>query len=159
MQQVTLLTELSPTFDKACTAGFAILSGLAAMVVLTACPQGILSFDTKTAAQTLSQASGALLRNKATTEAGKVPPSVAWSLLCFVRLLTLLVHSTQCNLMLYMFSHSVSQMVQQGTCPVFISYRVHANAGYVDSRRFSAPARRTLYAADVYLHVQSTCCS
>lgn len=79
VQQVTLLTELSSTFDKACTAGFAILSGSAALAVLTACPQGILSFDTKAAAHTLSQASGALLRNKATTEAGKVPPSSAWA--------------------------------------------------------------------------------
>jgi len=54
--------------------GFAILAGVAAMAVLTVCPEGVLSFDTKLATQTLSQATGALMRNKASTEAGKVLP-------------------------------------------------------------------------------------
>jgi len=74
LQQVTMLTHLSPAFDKGCTLGFAILSGVAAMAVLTVCPEGVLSFDTKLATQTLSQATGALIRNKASTEAGKVLP-------------------------------------------------------------------------------------
>ena len=69
-----MLTHLSPAFDKGCTVGFAILSGVAAMAVLTSCPEGILSFDTKLATQALSQATGALMRNKASTEAGKVLP-------------------------------------------------------------------------------------
>ena len=74
LQQVTMLTHLSPAFDKGCTVGFAILSGVAAMAVLTSCPEGVLSFDTKLAIQALSQATGALMRNKASTEAGKVLP-------------------------------------------------------------------------------------
>jgi hypothetical protein len=69
-----MLTHLSPAFDKGCTVGFAILSGLAAMAVLTICPAGVLSFDTKLATHALSQATGALMRNKASTEAGKVLP-------------------------------------------------------------------------------------
>ncbi|DBA96326.1 TPA: hypothetical protein ACH3X3_002503 [Trebouxia sp. C0006] len=71
---VTMLTHLSPAFDKGCTVGFAILSGLAAMAVLTICPAGVLSFDTKLATHALSQATGALMRNKASTEAGKHMP-------------------------------------------------------------------------------------
>ncbi len=74
LQQVTILTHLSPAFDKGCTVGFAILSGVAAMAVLTICPEGVLSFDTKLATHALSQATGALMRNKASTEAGKVLP-------------------------------------------------------------------------------------
>lgn len=74
MQQVTMLTHLSPAFDKGCTVGFAILSGVAAMAVLTICPEDVLSFDTEMATHALSQATGALMRNKASTEAGKVRP-------------------------------------------------------------------------------------
>ncbi len=79
LQQVTMLTHLSPAFDKGCTVGFAILSGVAAMAALTICPEGVLSFDTKLATHALSQATGALMRNKASTEAGKVLPQNSYS--------------------------------------------------------------------------------
>lgn len=68
---VTILTDLSPSFDKWCTIGFMVLSGVAAMAVLGLCPKGVLSFDTQAACEALSHATGNLMRSKATTEGGK----------------------------------------------------------------------------------------
>ena len=72
LQQVTILTDLSPSFDKWCTIGFMVLSGVAAMAVLDLCPKGVLSFDTQAASEALSHATGNLMRSKATTDGGKV---------------------------------------------------------------------------------------
>lgn len=63
-QQVTVATDLSPSFDKWCSLFFAILSGAAAAAALLACPRGVLSIDTEAATSALSQATAALLSQR-----------------------------------------------------------------------------------------------
>ena len=71
-QQVTVATDLSPSFDKWCSLFFAILSGAAAAAVLLWCPRGVLSIDTAAATSTLSQATAAMLSQRGLEPNAKV---------------------------------------------------------------------------------------
>ena len=64
MQQVTVATNLSPSFDKWCSLFFAVLSGAAAAVVLLVAPRGLLNIDTTGATRALSHASASLLSQR-----------------------------------------------------------------------------------------------
>ena len=64
MRQVTVSTDLSPSFDKWCSLFSAVLSGAAAAAVLLLCPRGLLSIDTAAATRTLSQATAAMLSQR-----------------------------------------------------------------------------------------------
>lgn len=64
MQQVTVATDLAPSFDKWCSFTFAILSGAAAAAVLLLCPRGVLDIDTAAATSTISHATAAMLSQR-----------------------------------------------------------------------------------------------
>lgn len=64
MQQVTMATNLSPSFDKWCSLFFAVLSGAAAASVLLVAPRGLLNIDTTGATRAFSHASAAVLSQR-----------------------------------------------------------------------------------------------
>ena len=69
---MTVLTDLSPSFDKWCSLVFGLLAGMAVLAVLVLAPANLLSFDIPAACKGLSHALGGLLRSRATTPEGKV---------------------------------------------------------------------------------------
>lgn len=64
MQQVTMATNLSPSFDKWCSLFFALLSGAAAASMLLVAPRGLLNIDTTGATRALSHASASVLSQR-----------------------------------------------------------------------------------------------
>lgn len=64
LHQVTVATDLSPSFDKWCSLLFAVLSGAAAAAVLLVCPRGLLNIDTTGATRAISHASASVLSQR-----------------------------------------------------------------------------------------------
>lgn len=84
MQQVTMATDLSSSFDKWCSLFVAILSGAAAAAVLLLCPRGVLSIDTAAATSTLSQATAAMLSQRGLEPDAQVRYESSLTILCFL---------------------------------------------------------------------------
>ena len=65
------------------------------MSLFVLCPKGLLSFDTKAASEALSSATGALMRNKATTQEGKVQCTSSEPSCCLCHIITCLHNIVQ----------------------------------------------------------------